>query len=273
MEPNIFNYSNYRVFLREYYEARKRSFPGFSHRYFAKKARLASPNYLKLVIDGKRNLSKKTITAFLLGLDMSGKKAEFFENLVFFNQATTLTERNYFYERLLKARARSGLKKLEEAQFQLFSDWKHIAIREMVALAGFRKNPNWIARRLGLRITEKEAEESLRLLVTLGLLGRTANGYKQKDTNITTSDEVRSLLVKNYHRQMLNLAVESMDRIPAAMRDISSVTIPIRKGDLARVKEHLQLMRKELLNLAAEPDAGEEIVQVNMQLFPLTSPG
>jgi len=36
------------------------------------------------------------------------------------------------------------------------------------------------------------------------------------------------------------------------------------------VKEHIQLMRKELLNLAAGPGTGEDVVQVNIQLFPLT---
>ena len=123
---------------------------------------------------------------------------------------------------------------------------------------------------MGAGISEKDAEESLKLLTALGLLKKTANGFSQSNTNITTLDEVRSLHVKNYHRQMLQLAMTAMERIPASQRDISSITIPIHVRDFQKLKEQLQLMRKELLNMAADPGRGEDIVQINMQLFPLT---
>ncbi|MEO7426686.1 MAG: TIGR02147 family protein, partial [Fibrobacteria bacterium] len=90
------------------------------------------------------------------------------------------------------------------------------------------------------------------------------------DVNITTSDEVRSLLVKNYHHQMIRMGATALDTLPATQRDISSITIPIHAKDFGRVKEQIQLMRKELLNLGAEPGAGEDVIQVNIQLFPLT---
>ncbi len=270
VDPEILHYSNYRIFLRDFYEARKAHQASFSYRYFAQKAGIPSPNYLKLVIDGKRNLTKKSLVKFQSALGLKGQRAEFFENLVFFNQSDTLAERNLYYHNILKVRARAGLRKLEENQFLLFSDWRHIAIRELASLKGFRPNSQWILKKLGKGISEKQVEESLALLSELGLLKRTANGYAQSDINITTSDEVRSLLVKNYHRQMLNKAAEVLDTLPASQRDISTITIPIHSQDFAKVKEQIQLMRKELLNLAAESGEGGEVVQINIQLFPLT---
>lgn len=272
-EPDILHYSNYRTFLADYYEFKKAESPIFSHRYFAQKAGIPSPNYLKLVMDGKRNLTKKSLVKFSVALGLKGLRAEFFENLVFFNQAASLEERNAYYGRILKVRAKAGLKKLDEAQFQLFSDWRHIAVRELAAAKGFRPDARWVAKKLGKSITEREAEESLKLLSMLGLLKKTANGFAQSDANITTSDEVRSLLVKNYHHQMIRMAASALDTLPAAKRDISSITIPIHAKDFAKVKEQIQLMRKELLNLGAEPGSGEDVVQVNIQLFPLTEMG
>jgi uncharacterized protein (TIGR02147 family) len=269
-EPDVLHYSNYRTYLLDFYEYKKIQQPSFSHRFFAQKAGISSPNYLKLVMDGKRNLTKKTLVKFQAALGLKGKKAEFFENLVFFTQSSSLAERNLYYANILKVRAKSGLQKLAEAEFQLFSDWRHIVIRELVAVKGFRADPRWISKKMGAGVTEKDAEESLKLLSALGLLKKTANGFSQSNTNITTSDEVRSLYVKNYHRQMLQLAMSAMERVPAARRDISSITIPIHARDLVKVKEQLQLMRKEILNMAADPGEGEDIVQVNIQLFPLT---
>ena len=51
-EPDVLHYSNYRAFLLDYYEYKKEEQPIFSHRYFAQKAGITSPNYLKLVMDG-----------------------------------------------------------------------------------------------------------------------------------------------------------------------------------------------------------------------------
>jgi uncharacterized protein (TIGR02147 family) len=72
---------------------------------------------------------------------------------------------------------------------------------------------------------------------------------------------------------MIRFADKALDAVPAARRDISSITIPILAKDFGKVKEQIQLMRKELLNLAAAPGSGEDVVQVNIQLFPLTEPG
>lgn len=272
-EPDVLHYSNYRTYLADYYEFKKAESPIFSHRFFAKKAGITSPNYLKLVMDGKRNLTKKSLVKFAAALGLKGARAGFFEDLVFFNQSETLAERNAYYANILRTRAKAGLRRLDEAQFQLFSDWRHIAVRELAAAKGFRPDARWVAKRLGKAVSEKEAEESLKLLASLGLLKRTANGFMQADVNITTSDEVRSLLVKNYHHQMIGMADRALDELPAARRDISSITIPIHAKDFAKVKEQIRLMRKELLNLAADPGAGEDVVQVNIQLFPLTETG
>ncbi len=270
VEPDVLHYSDYRTFLRDLYDFRKSRQPSFSYRYFAQKAGIGSPNYLKLVMDGERNLTKKSLVKFQSALGLKSRRAEFFENLVFFNQATTISERNIYYENILKVRTRSGLRKLEENQFQLFTDWRHIVIREMVALKGFRPDPHWILRKLGKGFTVKQIEESLALLSNMGLLKRTANGVAQSDVNITTSDEVRSLLIKNYHRQMMQKALTVLDTLPASQRDISSITIPIHARDFIKVKELIQLMRKELLNLGADSGEGGEVVHINIQLFPLT---
>lgn len=269
-EPDVLHYSNYRTYLQDHYEFKKAEQPFFSHRFFAQKAGISSPNYLKLVMDGKRNLTKKTLLKFAAALGLKGMRAEFFENLVFFNQTTSLPERNIYYGNILRVRAKAGLRKLDEAQFQLFSDWRHIVVRELAAAKGFRPDAKWIAKKLGKVISEKEAEESLKLLSILGLLKRTANGFMQTDINITTSDEVRSLLVKNYHHQMIRMGATALDNLPASQRDISSITIPIHAKDFTKIKEQIQLMRKELLNMGAEQGAGEDVIQVNIQLFPLT---
>lgn len=270
IEPDILQYTNYRVYLKDYYEYKKKHSVAFSLRYFAEKAGLSSHAHLKLVIDGKRNITKGTVTKLVVGLGLDDRRAEYFENLVFFNQAGDDKEKQLFYEKLLKVSPHSRLRKLEDAQFRIFREWYHSVIREMATLQGFRGAPEWISQHLAGGISPSQAGESLKLLVELGLLTRTANGYKQQNALLTTDDEVQDMLVKQYHLQMLQLAGAALDDLPGNQRDISAMTFPIRKKDFPALKKHLQLMRKELLDFSVDAGEAEEVVQVNLQLFPLT---
>lgn len=270
VEPDVLQYTNYRVFLRDYYEFKKKTVPAFSLRFFAEKAGLSSHAHLKLTIDGKRNITKNTVVKLIHGLGLESQRAAYFESLVFFNQAQTDADKRVYYAQLLKSSPRSKLHKMDKAQFRIFREWHHSAILEMVALKDFRPIPDWISKRLGGLVTPAQVTESLKLLVEVGLLVKTANGYRQRDPLITTDDEVQDLMVKMYHLQMLKLSADMLSTLPGAQRDVSALTFSIKREDFPNLKKHLQLMRKELLDFSAKAGEAEEVVQVNIQLYPLT---
>jgi len=270
VEPDVLQYTNYRVYLRDYYEYKKKTVPAFSLRFFAEKAGLSSHAHLKLTIDGKRNITKNTVVKLIHGLGLESQRAAYFESLVFFNQAQTDADKQVYYAQLLKASPRSKLHKMDKAQFRIFREWHHSAILEMVALKDFRPIPDWISKRLGGLVTPAQVTESLKLLVEVGLLVKTANGFRQRDPLITTDDEVQDLMVKMYHLQMLKLSANMLSALPGAQRDISALTFSIKREDFPNLKKHLQLMRKELLDFSAKAGEAEEVVQVNIQLYPLT---
>ena len=234
VEPDILQYTNYRVFLRDYYEYKKKTSTAFSLRFFAEKAGLSSHAHLKLAIDGKRNITKNTVTKLIHGLGLENQRAAYFESLVFFNQAQTDADKQIYYAQLIKASPRSKLHKMDKAQFRIFQEWHHSVILEMVGLKDFRPIPDQISKRLRGLITPAQVTESLQLLLELGLLVKTANGYRQRE------------------------------------RDVSALTFGIKRSDFPNLKKHLQLMRKELLDFSAKAGEAEDVVQINIQLFPLT---
>ena len=60
-EPDVLHYSNYRTFLADYYEFKKSESPDLLPPLFREEGGITSPNYLKLVMDGQRNLTKKSL--------------------------------------------------------------------------------------------------------------------------------------------------------------------------------------------------------------------
>ena len=269
-EPDVLQYTNFRVYLRDYYEYKKKTQPAFSLRFFAEKAGLSSHAHLKLTIDGKRNITKSTVTKLIHGLGLIKQRATYFENLVFFNQATDDEEKKVYYEQLVKASPHSKLHKMDQAQLRIFREWHHSVILEMVSLKGFRPIPDWVSKRLEGKVTPAQVQESFNLLLELGLLVKTANGFRQRDPMITTDDEVQDLMVKLYHQQMLLISKDKLSELASQERDFSALTFSIRRKDFPNLKKQIQLMRKELLDFSAGAGEGDDVVQVNIQLFPLT---
>jgi uncharacterized protein (TIGR02147 family) len=267
---DVFAFLDYRAYLRAFYDEAKQS-RVFSYRVFARRAKLRSPNYLKLVTDGQRNLSPAMAERFAEACGLEGDAAEYFRELVGFAHARTSTEQNERYARLRGYRRYRSVHRLDVAQDAYHSRWYLPAIRELVMHAEFSEDPAWIADKLVPSIKASEAELALQTLTDLGMLVRDATGRLRQGTRlVSTGAETRSLHLANFHRAMMAHAAESLDRIPAAERDISSVTLCMGPTGLAAIKLKIQRFRAELLALSDLEAAPEQVVQVNFQLFPLS---
>ncbi len=267
---NVFEYLDYRAFLRDYYlDGKDRR--GLSFRALSRRIGLKSSNFVKLVMDGGRNLSDEMAERFASALKLDGDAHDYFVALVRFNQAKTTTERNASYARLTGFRRYRKARPLELAHAAYHSSWYLPAIRELVQSREFREDPSWVASRTIPPITAREAEIAIATLLQLGLLKRDDTGrLVQTDELVSTGPETRGLHIRNYHRTMMQHAGESMDLVAASDRDISSLTVCVSESGLARLKERVQRFRRELLELSAQEDEPVQVVQMNFQLFPLT---
>jgi uncharacterized protein (TIGR02147 family) len=70
---------------------------------------------------------------------------------------------------------------------------------------------------------------------------------------------------------MLKHAARAIEVVPAARRDISSLTLRVRESSIAQLKLKLARFRRELLELEDCETDGDQVLQLNLQLFPLTS--
>jgi uncharacterized protein (TIGR02147 family) len=269
--PDIFEFTNFRQWLAAYYEAAKVHQPSFSYRWFARRAGFTSPNFLKLVIDGQRNIGADSVEKFVEALRLSEAEGLFFADLVFFAQAETADEKNAAWERIAASRRFRKARRIDSAYFEYLSHWYYPAIREMAARPDFVEDPVWIATELLPAIRPAEAKRALALLLELGFLVRDANGRLQRgDPSVTTGHEVRSLAIGNFHRQMLVRAADSIERVDRSERDISALTVCVARGRVAELKARIHAFRESLLHLCDEDTAPDVVYQINFQLFPLT---
>lgn len=267
----MFSFDDYRLLLRTLYAHKKQGEYGFSHRAFSRRAGLKSTNFLKLVMDGQRNLSPEAAQRFAAALALSASEAEYFCELVGYNQAATSRERARAYERLCRLKPERALRELGQHQADYYSTWYLPAIRELAARSDFRDDPAWIARTLVPSITSAQAKKALATLEALGLLVRAADGaLKRADAMVTTGFTPLGHHLAEYHRAMLARASESIDLFSRDEREIASLTLCVDEAMLPSLKLRLQTFRRELMQQAEANGAPQRVVQINFQLFPLS---
>lgn len=269
---DVFDYLDYRAYLRDYYEAKKAEGRGFSFRAFSKSAGLGAPNHLKRVMEGERNLTPEMAVRFAETLGLKDEGTRYFIDLVAFNQAKRGSERDAAYHRLTGSRGYRKAQRIDVAHAAYHSTWYLPAIREMVIRQDFSEDPQWIAERLWPTIRPYEAQRALATLLELGLLRRDESGkLVQGETVVTTGAETRGLHIRTYHKIMMERAAEAMEIVPSPLRDMSALTFCVGEDGLRKIKQRIQRFRQEIIALCAEEQHGEQVVQLNMQLFPLTT--
>jgi uncharacterized protein (TIGR02147 family) len=272
VEVNVFDFLDYRAYLRAYYESGKRRPAGFSFRTFSKRAGLKSPNFFKLVMDGDRNLGKDTVPKFVEALGLEGDARAFFEDLVAFEQAGDNQEKNRVFERIAASRRFRTARRIDGMFHDYLSHWYHPAIRELAQRADFRDDPKWLVEMLNSSITPKQAAHSLELLLELGLVAKSqeTGRIELRETTLTTEHEVQALGAANFHKQMMQRAMASIDTVPSALRDLAALTVCVSPKLAGEVKHRIHQFRESMTELCDTETDGKVVYQLNVQWFPLT---
>jgi uncharacterized protein (TIGR02147 family) len=270
---SVYDYSDYRQYLKDYYEQHKALNPSFSYRYLSQKAGINSAPFYKFIIEGKRNLTKSTILKTCVGLKLSDQEAEYFENLVFFNQGKTLSEKNYYFERLIESQRHRNVVKIREDQFEYFAQWYHCVIREAVCMIDFEDDYARLAKYLYPPITSKEAAKSVKLLLKLGFLKKVDGRYYQSDPVLSTGYGLVSHQIVNFQIMMLHKAIAAFEQCKQEERLTSATTIAVSGETYAKMVKKLRTVRSELLELSRNDTDAQRVYELTINLFPLTTNG
>lgn len=274
----IFEYLDYREFLKDYYNAKKEANPAFSLRVFSDKIGFKAKDFISRVMNGDKNLSSQSIPKVASGLRLGKHETEFFIALVKFNQAETTEERNSAFgemQAVLKVvRFAEKQHLLGHAQYMVYSHWRHLTIRSLIGMYGFDGDYEALARRVHPRITAEEAKASVKLLEDCMLIKKGKNGkYVLTENAITTGDRTSKLALRGFHQDCLKLAADSIDRDPPSTRHISGLTLGISQEGYERIVERINAFRKEIALIAEEDENSDKVFQLQFALFPVGGKG
>jgi uncharacterized protein (TIGR02147 family) len=272
---SVFDYTDYRKYLADYYRLQKSVNPAFSYRYFARRAGINSSGFYKELVDGKRSLSRSLILKFSDAIRLSKKEAEYFENMVYFSEASTVEERKLYFNKMMSCYESKAYRLLEE-QYEYFSRWYYIVIRELISFVRFRDDFRGLAKMLNPPVREDQARKAIDILEKLKLIERDNEGFYHRTSPVITtgypSDDTRVNLlnVVNFQKEMLTMAHDAYDRHPLKKMDMSTLTLSVSEQTFLAMKEEIANFRKKLLSMAEKDDHPDRIYQLCHHFYPVT---
>jgi uncharacterized protein (TIGR02147 family) len=272
---SVFEYIDYRRFLKDFYDDSKKTRKYFSYRFFALRAGINAPILLKMVIDGKRNLSRKTIDKFIKGVGLKEKEAVFFRNLVHFNQAKSSLEKQEYYRAIKAMSDQVPQHLMEDDHFDYYDKWYVSALREGICQHDYNDDWELVAKSVHPELSPDDARKAVAWLCARGLLKKRKNGgYEQTHKAITTRPEVKSMVIRNFNRTMIRLAERSLDDFPVEERYASGITVGLTREAYDMIASEIEGFRDRVVKLVDSIDNCDGVYQVNIQMFPLMkSPG
>ena len=268
MKP-ITEYQNYREYMRDFYEERKRS-SLFSWREFSKLAGFASPNFMQLVCEGKSRLSKTGVEKVADAMGLAGADRDYFFAMERFGDARSDSMKLQAFNEMQKIAKENRLRVVDAEAFKYFESWVNPVLRELAPIMPGAK-PLELARQCYPVVSAAEVRHSLDFMCHAEFLKKVGEDtYVQTEKVVTGSSEAIPLALRSMNRQMSKFATEAIDEVPPEKRHITGVTFGISEETYQWLVQKLETLRQQVVAMAAKEKEYDKVYRLNLQLFPLT---
>jgi uncharacterized protein (TIGR02147 family) len=152
---------------------------------------------------------------------------------------------------------------------EAIAGWEHFAILAVLELSDFKATPKKISTRLNVPV--QIVQVCLDRLQKLELVRMNNGGvWEVTGKDMATPSQIPSFAIREGHRQFINKALESLEKDSVEARDITGITMAIKKSNLPRAKELIKDFRLRLAKFLESGSKTDAVYRLNIQLFPLT---
>ncbi len=279
--PLLSTYTDFRKYLSDFYKFKKRTESGgiraYTYSNFSAAADIKSPNYLKLIIEGKRNLSDDMMKKFSKALKLNKADTEEFIALVKYGQATDPLQKNSFLKELSEIRSKRALQagEIDQETWDQVPDWIAWVIYAMIDQKDVGFAPKDLKKLFRSHVTEDQIKASIDRLLQSNQISKEESGeFVQNRSMVEGQSNIPVELVRKLQAELIYLGLESLYRDNPKDREFGAFTLALNKEEFEEIRFELRKLRKKFqkdIMMNREKDKGERVYQFNVQLFPVTN--
>jgi uncharacterized protein (TIGR02147 family) len=266
----IFEYLDYRDLLKDALEDHKSTNPLYSYRMMGEALGLHTSNVFR-ILNKETHLPARCQSRAVEYLGLTERSATYFLLLVGYARERSGKARQEILEKAMALRDVNRVD-LGEKELAYFRDWWVAAVRGVLEMVDGKANPADIARKLHPEVSEAQVTAALGLLLDLGLVKKGVSGtLRVADPHLGISRGAEKVqAVRQYQRQALSLATEALERFPAEIRDVTTLTMAVDHTAFGQVRELLRECRQQIQKSSEAAKSPDRVMQLVMAYFPLT---
>jgi len=269
--PDIFDYLDYRAFLRERLVAIHCNNSRHSQRWVAKNAGFQSLHLLSMILSGARHLAKDKLEPLAKVLKLSVRETEYFQLIHELSEATHHAEQQSILRRIQIAFKNGMFSYFGDDAVMALSTWYLGAIAQLTVLPDFQDSPSWVASRLGL--SEEEAQDGLHFLKKHNFLSYQDNRLTRSQPSLHNFGKLPPMAVASYHMQIFEKAYHSLSK-SRDQKYVESLTLAIPREHLPKLTEKIKGFCREFdLDAESTTDTRTDVWQLAIAFFTLTPNG
>ncbi len=272
-QTSLLDFYGYRDYLAALYQRLKQEDAGCTYLDFAEVLGFNRTNVVWMFLTGRRAISEAAAKRICKHAGITGIKRQYFLTMVRYGSARDPNKRESLFQKMVELKNAALPTSRDQQTLEYFSEWHHPVLRELIRLPDFSASPDWINRHLYNKILPKKIAESFQLLRDLGLIEEAVDGrdWVLAPQDIMPGRAVQRMSAVRFHQKMLEVAKESITRVPSQQRDLNAVTFTVGARGFELVKKRIRELCAEILKLEAEnTDDQLAVYQFNSQLFALS---
>jgi uncharacterized protein (TIGR02147 family) len=268
-EVNLFEYLDFRLYMRDYYLMRKHLNPHYSYQYITQKYNLGSRSHFYDVLHG-RVLTAKYLAKYLLIFEFnSEREKEYFSALVHYNQSSSREDQEKAFATMVRSSEKLRTMSLDGQSISLFSHWYLPIIYQAMEIYSGQSSLDEIYSGCSVHISENEFLTGVQLLKENNWISYQENaGWQLRHHHLRLDKRDNNIFLQNYHYSLLEEGRKHYLNKEEG-QNLLSVSVGIEKEQLGEVQKILKEAQQKISLLSRKNDKGEELWQVNIQLFQL----
>ena len=263
--PDPFLYYDFRLWFRE-------ALADWSYSQVIVKLELKSKGHITQILQGQKNVPPHVAERIADLFQMQGRSREFLLALIEFTQAQSHLQKKAFLDRMVALQSAEG-RQLSTLHYGLCKEWYYPVIRELVRVLPVNDNFEELGKQVAPPISARAAETAIQDLEKMGLIVRGPKGkYLQTHAMLTFGEGWKSVVVREFQHQAVELQKQALDRFPAEEREIANSTVCISRQRAQMIKQRMTDFRHEILALVqSDPMRSEQVFQLNLGFFPMSA--
>jgi uncharacterized protein (TIGR02147 family) len=261
---NIFQFRNFREFLKRHLNLRQEKTPGYSLRQFSKELGV-SHSRLSEILSSESSISMSLAVKISEGLNLQNGERAFFMDLVRMDCGRTKSARSDSLERVEDHFAGRTFQYESSSEGGLLSKWYYLPLIEMLSKSKPTRDAK-IIELLGIK--DDELQTAKRFLIDNGYIQELQSGRTKKSKAYLKFEKaVPTPLIRQFHKKVIAHAQDAIEAQPIEQRKFLSSFIGVRKETIKEARKELEEFNQQFLKKYASEQSADSVYCFSLQLF------